>query len=216
MTPIILVCGPSGSGKTSLVDHVLESEELADIRRIRSITTRLPRADKLLQDQGTYEFVDKASFSALISEGSMVEWDEFCGQMYGTSVHEFDTDRIENADALIKVATVDGIEGFRKWLSKPDSPQTFQIFTVLVDADQIALASRLGKRGDDPAILRQRIASSMQEREAYAKIHWDVALDTSYMSLTEAASMFEATVLGILAVCQERSKKWETSREGLT
>lgn len=214
MIPIILVCGPSGSGKTSLVDSVLV-KEFAKIRRIRSITTRPVRSDKEEQDRQTYSFATELEFTNAAKEGKIVEWDRFCDNFYGTHVEEFDEDAFGPSDALIKVATAPGIAGFRRWIGDNSPPRgeapKYQIFTILIDADLVALASRLGGRGDDPDVLRDRISGSMEEREAYAEIHWDVVLDTSYMSLPEASLMFESAILGILSVCDERNNKWETA-----
>lgn len=211
MIPIILVCGPSGSGKTTLVDHVLD-QDMAIIRRIRSLTTRPIRADKEEQDRETYTFTSKTEFLTDEANGKIIEWDEFCGNFYGTPVSEFaDT---HGEDALIKVATAPGIAGFKRWLDDsappPGEAPRYQIFTILVDADSVALASRLEKRGDDPEALRARLASSLKEKEAYNDIHWDYTIDTSYVSVSEAALMFEAAVLGILSVCSERNRKWAT------
>lgn len=74
---VLFIIGQSGSGKTTLAKS-LESEY--GVKQIRSVTTRKRREKETDSD---YEFTDYDGFMKLLSEGRLVEYIAYCGQLYG-------------------------------------------------------------------------------------------------------------------------------------
>lgn len=75
---IICIMGRSGSGKSTL-ESTLES---LGYERIISCTTRPPRGNE--RDGVEYHFVSREKFAKLIENGSLLEYAEYNGNLYGS------------------------------------------------------------------------------------------------------------------------------------
>ncbi|EPX75056.1 guanylate kinase [Schizosaccharomyces octosporus yFS286] len=79
----VVVFGPSGVGKSTLLKRLL-SLHGDKLGFSVSHTTRSPRPG---EQQGVdYHYVSKDEFRKLVAENKFVEWAEFSGNMYGTSI----------------------------------------------------------------------------------------------------------------------------------
>ena len=79
---LYIVSAPSGSGKTTLLQHLLKS--FKDLNFSVSHTTRRPRQGE--RHGVDYFFTDREAFSSMIARGEFLEWAEFNGQLYGTTM----------------------------------------------------------------------------------------------------------------------------------
>ncbi|EPY49584.1 guanylate kinase [Schizosaccharomyces cryophilus OY26] len=79
----VVVFGPSGVGKSTLLKRLL-SLHGDKLGFSVSHTTRAPRPGE--QAGIDYHYVSKDEFRRLVSENKFVEWAEFSGNMYGTSI----------------------------------------------------------------------------------------------------------------------------------
>jgi guanylate kinase len=82
MRPIV-VTGPSGAGKSTLLKRLF-AEFPSKFTFSISHTTRTPREGETNGKE--YHFVDRTTFNNLIAEGTFLEYAEFSGNLYGTSM----------------------------------------------------------------------------------------------------------------------------------
>lgn len=158
MTSLIVVSGPSGAGKSTILTRVLQ--ELPDLRFSVSHTTRPPRQDQGERDGLQYHFVSRAEFERLRGEGRFLESAEVHGELYGTSVAEYERARQQGADLLLDL-DVQGAQSVRG--RHPDAVTVF-----ILPPSYHALERRLRTRGaDDEASYRRRLAAAGEELTLY-------------------------------------------------
>ena len=76
---LIVVSGPSGVGKGSVLKELVS---LKGIVISISATTRSPR--EFEKDGVDYYFISREKFKEYIEKNDMVEYNEYCGNLYGT------------------------------------------------------------------------------------------------------------------------------------
>jgi guanylate kinase len=79
----IVISGPSGAGKSTILQRLF-AEFPSKFGFSVSHTTRAPRAGE--QDGREYHFVTREAFEELIGQKGFVEFAQFGGNYYGTSV----------------------------------------------------------------------------------------------------------------------------------
>ena len=79
---LIVLSGPSGVGKSTVIAELLSSRR--DIHFSVSFTTRQPRAGE--EDGVNYNFVSREEFQRMIAAGELLEYAEYVGNYYGTSL----------------------------------------------------------------------------------------------------------------------------------
>lgn len=80
---VLVVSGPAGSGKGTIDGALVDS---GDFAFSVSATTRAPRPGEI--DGRHYHFIDRAAFERMIAAGEMLEYNEYCGNYYGTPMSE--------------------------------------------------------------------------------------------------------------------------------
>ena len=75
----MVVSGPSGVGKGTVLKHI---SSFKGVSVSVSATTRKPR--ELEKDGEDYYFISREEFLENIKKGEMVEYNEYCGNFYGT------------------------------------------------------------------------------------------------------------------------------------
>lgn len=81
---LVALVGPSGVGKTFWSGRLIERFG-GKLRRIKSTTTRSPRDER---DYESYNFVSREDFERGVNERRFLEWDEYLGNYYGSSLEE--------------------------------------------------------------------------------------------------------------------------------
>ena len=81
MIRIVVFVGPSASGKTTVRDKF-------DFRKIVTYTTRSPRSGEIPGVH--YHFTDRESLMKLNEEGRILEYSEYNGNLYATSMDSFE------------------------------------------------------------------------------------------------------------------------------
>jgi guanylate kinase len=105
---LIVVSGPAGSGKGTVNGILLESPEFA---YSVSATTRAPRPGEV--DGVNYHFITKEDFEARIARGEMLEYTSYCGNYYGTPLHEA-IEVMESGRNLILEIEVEGAQNVKR------------------------------------------------------------------------------------------------------
>ncbi|RPI63905.1 MAG: guanylate kinase [Planctomycetaceae bacterium] len=151
---LIVISGPSGVGKSTVVKEVLAR---TGAEFSVSATTRQPRAGEA--DGRDYRFVDRGRFEKMIADGDLLEWAEVFGNFYGTPAKPV-LDAVAAGKKIILDIDVQG--GLQVAAKMPDAT-----FVLLLPPSDEELASRLaGRKSEDAASLRRRLAKAKEEISA--------------------------------------------------
>jgi guanylate kinase len=161
-----VVSAPSGAGKTTVVEHLIG--RMPGLQRSRSYTSRRARPGET--DGVDYYFVSRDRFEAMIAGGQFLEWAEYSGQLYGTSV--VDTEReLETGIDLVLVIEVQGARQVRRH-------RRSSVLVFLLPPSFEALEARLRSRGEDTEEqVRRRLEVARGEVRAVSEYDYIVVND---------------------------------------
>jgi guanylate kinase len=164
---LFVVSAPSGAGKTTVVERLIG--QVPGVRRSRSFTSRRARPGET--DGVDYQFVSRDRFEAMIAGGQFLEWAEYAGHLYGTSV--VDTEReLEQGTDLVLVIEVQGARQVRRH-------RRSSVLVFLLPPSAEALETRLRGRGEDSEEqIRRRLEVAREELLAVPEYDYVVVNDT--------------------------------------
>ena len=132
---LIIISGPSGVGKSTITRQLVQ--RLKDAYLSISMTTRLQARTE--QNGRDYWFVSREEFHKRVEEGTLLEYAEVFGNLYGTP-----RDKTEEALSAGKMVILEiDVQGAKQ--VKGIYPQATAIF-ILPPSTKV-LAERLGHRG---------------------------------------------------------------------
>lgn len=169
---LMIVSGPAGSGKTTLCTRMCE--EISEISRVVTSTTRTPRAGEVEGED--YYFFEKKRFEEKIQAGDFYEYAAVHTRYYGTLKSEIDNKFAKNRDLLLNI-DVQGAASFRA--ARDQDPELAQrLVTVFVTATDLGeLRRRLAARGtDDDAEIERRMGTAQEEMKEWC--HYDYIIDS--------------------------------------
>lgn len=159
---LFVISGPSGSGKTSIVERL---KDLEGVFYSISVTSRSPRAGEV--DGRDYHFVSREQFARLVDEGSLAEWAEVAGNLYGTPARPLESALEEGRKALVDI----DVQGAMRM--KEVFPAARLIFIEPPDMNE--LEKRLRARATDSnESIEKRLELAGREMEYLPK--YDVAI----------------------------------------
>lgn len=106
---LFVVSGPSGTGKGTLLKRLKEMN--GNVRFSISATTREPRKGEV--DGTNYFYKTKDQFRHMIEKGELVEWDEYCGNYYGTPRAYIEKTLEQGFDVVLEI-TVEGAANVKR------------------------------------------------------------------------------------------------------
>ena len=164
---LFVVSAPSGAGKTTVVERLIG--QVPGVRRSRSFTSRRARPGEA--DGVDYHFVSRDRFEAMIAGGQFLEWAEYAGNLYGTSV--VDTEReLEQGTDLVLVIEVQGARQVRRH-------RRSSVLVFLLPPSAEALETRLRSRSEDSEEqIRRRLEVAREELRAVPEYDYVVVNDT--------------------------------------
>ncbi len=157
---LIVLSGPSGCGKDTVLRRMREMDPAIKVNV--SFTTRAPRPGEM--DGINYHFITKEQFLKNITDGLMLEYNEYAGNYYGTSRETIDA-LLSEGNTVVLIIDVHGGKNV-----KTEYPGAMLMF--LMPPTLEALTERINKRGKmsrEELDARMKIA---QEEILYAQ-HYD-------------------------------------------
>ena len=156
---LILISAPSGAGKTSLVNEIIDRDDLL----IKSVshTTRAKRPGE--EESIDYFFTTESEFNQMVSNNDFIEHAEVFGNFYGTSKNYVEENLNSGFDVILEIDW----QGARQIQSV--TREAVSIFVAPPTKQE--LENRLRKRGKDSeetiSIRMSQATSDMKKAQSY-------------------------------------------------
>lgn len=185
---LLVISGSSGVGKSTVIAQVMK--ERPDLFFSVSFTTRAPREGEV--NGVNYNFVTRQEFEARISRGEFLEYAEYVGNYYGTSMTVIRDQLEKGVDVLLDIE-VQGAAKVREKL--PDAVTLF-----LIPPSFEELSRRLHARGTDS---EEKIARRLEtaRREIKEIVHYD------YVVVNDTVPHAAQEILAILTAAGCRTER---------
>ncbi len=182
MKPFLLVLSaPSGGGKTTIAKMLLQGRD--DLGYSVSATTRSMRPGE--RDGVDYHFLSRDEFVQRRDHGEFLEWATYGGELYGTLKSEIEGIFARGRHAVLDVE----IEGARQIRS--NFSNSLLLFVLPPSAN--ALVQRLiGRKTEDPALVRERIVRASDELSAVAEYDYAILNEDLVVAVAQVAAILEA------------------------
>lgn len=181
---LYVVAAPSGAGKTTLVRLLLEREP--DVHLSVSSTTRAPRVGE--QHGREYNFIDVATFKAMIERQEFLEWAEVHGNFYGTSKKWITEQLAAGSDILLEIDW-QGAQQVRA-----SFPEAIGVF--ILPPSMEVLTERLTGRGTDSAdVISRRLAAAQAEMRHVGEFDYVIINDQLAQALDDLRTVVRASRL---------------------
>lgn len=151
---LYVVSAPSGCGKGTILGEVFKNNP--NVFYSVSATTRNPREGEV--DGVNYFFLSRDKFLELVDNNGMLEYAEFCGNMYGTPKSAVEEKLASGCDVILEIETK-GAKQIKKKM--PDATLIF-----ILPPSVKELKRRLNKRGTETEdVIEKRVSEAKGEIE---------------------------------------------------
>lgn len=178
---LVVVSGFSGAGKGTVLAQVLTKRP--DLYFSVSFTTRAPRQKE--QDGVNYHFITREEFQDRIDRGEFLEYAEYVGNYYGTSMQVIREKLEQGIDVILEIE----IQGAAKVREK--LPEAVSLFLVPPSFEE--LSRRLYARGtDSEETIRKRLETARREVKEIVNYDYIVVNDTVDRAVEEILAILTA------------------------
>ena len=178
---LIVLSGPSGTGKSTVIAQLLSKRP--DIHFSVSFTTRQPRVGE--QNGVNYNFVDRAEFQRMIDDDELLEFAQYVGNYYGTSLKVIRDYLDHGTDVLLDIE----VQGAAKVKAK--CPEAVAIFIIPPSLEE--LSQRLHHRAtDDESTIRSRLEKARSEYREIPNYDYLVVNDAVTEAVDEILAILTA------------------------
>lgn len=184
---LIVLSGPSGVGKSTVISELLS--ERPGIHFSVSYTTRAPRVGEA--DGVNYNFVTREQFECMIERNELLEYAQYVGNYYGTSLKVIQDHLEAGTDVLLDIE----VQGAAKVRGKcPDA-----VFIFIIPPSFEELSRRLhGRNTDGEDVISGRLQKA---REEYNEIP-----NYDYLVVNDKVSSAAAEIIAILTATDCKTK----------
>jgi guanylate kinase len=178
---LLVLSAPSGGGKTTIAKMLLQGRD--DLGYSVSATTRPKRPGE--RDGVDYYFLTRDEFTRRQDSGEFLEWATYGGELYGTLKSEIERIFSQGRYAVLDVE----IEGARQ--IRRNFPNSLLLFVLPPSAE--ALVERLvGRKTEDPVLVRERIVRAADELAAVAEYDYAILNEDLTTAVSQVAAILEA------------------------
>lgn len=178
---LIVFSAPSGSGKTTIVQHLLQQQNL-NLDFSISATSREKRGKEI--DGKDYYFISPEKFKKHIQDQEFVEWEEvYTDNFYGTLKSEVERIWSEGKHAIFDIDVVGGLRIKEKFPEK-----TLAVF-VKTPSKEIMEARLRSRKTDSEEKIEERLAKADRELSFAAKFDVILVNDDLETAQKEAADL---------------------------
>ncbi len=173
MSKIFIISGPSGCGKGTIIDKLLQNQEL-NLYWAKSYTTRPIRESD--RKENKYLFTTVKEFKEIERRGEILESNLYNGNWYGTSRMEIQN-ALKKGVNVIKDIDVHGAMAYTKMFQN--------LVLIFIKSDLVDIETRLQNRQQNSEEeIQNRLAEAIKEME-FAK-HYDYVVENKQNHLDEA------------------------------
>jgi guanylate kinase len=178
---LLVLSSPSGGGKTTIAKLLLRARD--DLGYSISATTRPRRANE--QDGVDYHFLSHEEFLRRQAAGEFLEWATYAGKLYGTLRSEIERIFAGGRHAVLDIE----IEGARQ--IRANYPDALLLF-VLPPSTEALVARLVGRRTEEPRVVRERLMRAADELVAICEYDYVVTNDDLVVAVEQVAAVLDA------------------------